>query len=83
MREMVDQYGIPLSLYRDRHGSFQRNDRHWTVDEQLAARQTPTHLGRELEELGIQQIAALSPQAKGVSSESGGYCRIARSANCD
>jgi hypothetical protein len=35
------------------------------VEEQLAGRQTPTHLGRALEELGIQQIVALSPQAKG------------------
>ena len=65
LREMVDQYGIPLSLYRDRHGTFQRNDPHWTVEEQLAGRQTPTQLGRALEELGIQQIAALSAQAKG------------------
>jgi|SRR5579862_4846952 len=65
VREMVDQYGIPLSLYRDRHGTFQRNDQHWTLEEQLAGRQSPTQLGRALEELGIQQIAALSAQAKG------------------
>jgi transposase len=65
LREMVERYGIPISLYRDRHGTFQRNDGHWTVEEQLAGRQTPTQLGRALEELGIQQIAALSPQAKG------------------
>ena len=65
---MVDQYGIPLSLYRDRHGTFQRNDPHWTVEEQLAGRQTPTQLGRALEELGIQQIAALSAQAKAYAS---------------
>src|SRR5664279_2034379 len=57
LREMVDQYGIPLSLYRDRHGTFQRNDPHWTVEEQLAGRQTPTQLGRALEELGIQQLS--------------------------
>jgi hypothetical protein len=35
------------------------------VEEDLAGRQTPTQLGRVLEELGIEQIAALSPQAKG------------------
>ena len=57
--------GVPLSLYRDRHSIFQRNDAHWTVAEQLAGQQTPTHLGRALEELGIQQIPAYSPQAKG------------------
>ena len=62
---MVTTHGVPLSLYRDRHGIFQRNDAHWTLAEQLAGQQCPTHLGRALEELGIQQIPAYSPQAKG------------------
>jgi hypothetical protein len=61
----VDERGIPLSLYRDQHGTFQRNDEHWTIEEQLAGRQTPTQMGRVLEELGIESIRALSPQAKG------------------
>ena len=62
---MVTAHGVPLSVYRDRHGIFQRNDPHWTVAEQLAGKQCPTQLGRALEELGIQQIPAYSPQAKG------------------
>ena len=62
---MVTTHGVPLRLYRDRHGIFQRNDPHWTVAEQLAGKQSPTQLGRALEELGIQQIPAYSPQAKG------------------
>jgi transposase len=62
---MVTAHGVPLSLYRDRHGIFQRNDPHWTLAEQLAGKQCPTQLGRALEELGIQQIPAYSPQAKG------------------
>ena len=65
LREVVDEYGIPLSLYRDQHGTFQRNDPHWTSAEQLAGRQRPTQLGRLLEELGIESMRALSPQAKG------------------
>jgi len=65
LHAMVTTHGVPLSLYRDRHGIFQRNDPHWTVAEQLAGKQCPTHLGRALEELGIQQIPAHSPQAKG------------------
>lgn len=64
-RRMVERYGIPVSIYRDRHGAFQRNDNNWTLEEELAGRQGPTQLGRVLEELGIEQIAALSPQAKG------------------
>ena len=65
LRSLVTTHGVPLSLYRDRHSIFQRNDAYWTVAEQLAGQQTPTHLGRALEELGIQQIPAYSPQAKG------------------
>ena len=65
LREMVEQQGIPLSLYRDRHSAFQRNDDHWSEEEKLAGRQSLTHLGQALEELGIEQIAALTPQAKG------------------
>ena len=65
LHAMITTHGVPLSLYRDRHSIFQRNDAHWTVAEQLAGQQTPTHLGRALEELGIQQIPAYSPQAKG------------------
>jgi hypothetical protein len=65
LHTMVTTHGVPLSLYRDRHGIFQRNDPHWTVAEQLAGKQSPTQLGRALEELGIQPIPAYSPQAKG------------------
>jgi transposase len=62
---MIATHGVPLSLYRDRHSIFQRNDAYWTLAEQLAGKQSPTHLGRALHELGIQQIPAYSPQAKG------------------
>ena len=65
LHSLIAAHGIPLSLYRDRHSIFQRNDPHWTLAEQLAGQQTPTQLGRALEELGIQQIPAFSPQAKG------------------
>jgi transposase len=65
LRAMVERGGVPLSLYRDQHGTFQRNDKHWTVEEEMAGRQTPTQLGRVLEELGIESIRALSAQAKG------------------
>jgi len=65
LHAMIAAHGIPLSLYRDRHTIFQRNDSHWTLAEQLAGKQAPTQLGRALEQLGIQQIPAYSPQAKG------------------
>ena len=65
LRVMLATHGVPLSLYRDRHSIFQRNDAHWTLAEELAGRQSPTQLGRALDELGIAQIPAHSPQAKG------------------
>lgn len=65
LHSMITTHGVPLSLYRDRHSIFQRNDPHWTLAEQLAGQQAPTQLGRVLVELGIQPIPAHSPQAKG------------------
>jgi transposase len=65
LRQMVTRYGIPISIYQDRHGSLRRNDDHWTLEEELAGRQEPTQVGQALRALGIQPIFALSPQAKG------------------
>jgi transposase len=65
LHTMIAAHGVPLSLYRDRHSIFQRNDPHWARAEQLAGKQAPTQLGRALQELGIEQIPAYSPQAKG------------------
>jgi transposase len=65
LRQIVTRYGIPVSIYQDRHGSLQRNDDHWTLEEELAGRQEPTQVGQALRALGIQPIFALSPQAKG------------------
>ena len=65
LRSMIATHGVPLSLYRDRHSIFQRNDAHWTLAEQLAGKQSPTQLGHALEQLGIESIPAYSPQAKG------------------
>jgi transposase len=65
LQQLLPRHGVPLSLYRDRHSIFQRNDPYWSVAEELAGRQFPTQVGRALDELGIQQIPAQSPQAKG------------------
>jgi hypothetical protein len=65
LRLQVEQVGVPLSIYHDRHSIFQRNDDHWSVAEQLQGEQSPTQVGRALQELGIASISARSPQAKG------------------
>lgn len=65
LRAVVGDKGIPLSIYMDRHGSLRRNQRGATVDEELTGVRKPTQVGRVLEELAIEPIYALSPQAKG------------------
>ncbi len=66
LREIIRRKGIPLAIYTDRHGIFQRSPREPEgVEEQLAGTREPTQFGRALQELGIQSIFARSPQAKG------------------
>lgn len=66
LRQVLKTRGIPLELYHDRHSIFGDNSpRPWTIDEQLQGRREPTQFGRALEELGIMDIPAHSPEAKG------------------
>lgn len=65
VRQLCVTHGLPLALYGDRLNVFVRNDRHWTLDEELHGTQHPTHFGRMLQDLGVAYIAAHSPQAKG------------------
>jgi transposase len=65
LEHIIKGYGIPLSIYQDRHGSLHRNDNNWTLEEQLKGKQDPTQVGECLQALGITPIFALTPQAKG------------------
>ena len=56
---LVRQWGIPLALYSDRHAAFKYNARQKPVPVET------TQFAGVMRELGIQQIFALSPQAKG------------------
>ena len=62
---LVQRCGLPVALYTDRHGVF----RH-TPGSGLPG--MPTQFSRAMEELGIQMIFALSPQAKGRVERAGG-----------
>jgi transposase len=64
-QQLFTTHGLPLAIYGDRLNLLVRNDRHWSVAEELAGSQFPTHLGRMLQDLGIAYIAAHSPQGKG------------------
>ena len=66
LRDTVRRHGVPVAVYRDRHGIFETpKGQPLTLEEQLVDRRTPTQFGRALAELGIVSIAAQSPQAKG------------------
>ena len=58
IQRLLQRRGAPLALYTDRHGVF----RH-TPGSGLP--EMPTQFSRAMDELGIQMIFALSPQAKG------------------
>lgn len=58
------RYGIPLALYADKHTTYQ-SPAEPTVEEQLTGTKPQSQFGRALSELGVELIAAHSPQAKG------------------
>jgi transposase len=66
LRQVVRSRGIPEAVYRDRHMIFEVTKRlRTTIEEDFAGAAFPTQVGRLLAELGVESIAAYSPQAKG------------------
>jgi len=57
----VQKYGLPMSVYLDRHTTYKSSKKHteWENVESLS------QFERALKELGVEVIHALSPQAKG------------------
>lgn len=65
--QMILRFGLPKALYCDRHTIFfsPKKDK-LSIEDELAGKKVKlTQFGRVLNELGIQHIPALSPQAKG------------------
>ena len=67
VRRMIGIYGLPDSIYADRHTIFRspNKDKAKALDALPGIKANETQFGRALAELGIQIIAARSPQAKG------------------
>ncbi|HSA87564.1 MAG TPA: ISNCY family transposase [Nitrospira sp.] len=63
-RRYVLRYGVPLAIYADKHTTY-RSPAEPTIEEQLAGAEPASQFGRALQELGVELIAAHSPQAKG------------------
>ena len=58
MRGLIQRYGVPIALYTDRHSVFKNVPGSGRAG-------APTQFSRAMDELGIQMVFALSPQAKG------------------
>ena len=62
LRRWIEAYGVPLALYTDWKNVYVREP---TAEEQATGAVPLTQFGRMCASLGIQIIAASSPQAKG------------------
>lgn len=67
MRRMIGAFGVPEAVYADRHTIFRspNADKRERIDSPKGTSVNETQFGRAMTELGIQIIAARSPQAKG------------------
>lgn len=64
-RRYIRKYGIPHSLYADRHTTYRSTDK-LTIEEELAGKaKSQTQFERAVGELRVKIIPAYSPQAKG------------------
>ena len=61
MHGLIERWGMPIALYGDRHGVFKFSGKPRHIHPPVEA----THFSRAIAELGVQQIFARSPQAKG------------------
>jgi hypothetical protein len=64
LEHWLRRHGRPVALYTDKNSLF-HTTRHTALGEQLEGEPARTQFGRALAELGIEWIAAHSPQAKG------------------
>jgi hypothetical protein len=93
LRRWIEKYGVPMALYTDKKNVY-ITGREPTIEEQLAGEEPLTAFGKACHKLGIEIIAAHSPQAKGrVERSNGTYqdrlvkelalCRITTCATAD
>ena len=64
LRAITLTYGLPMAAYHDKH-TILRSPKKATIEEELAGTEPMSQVQRVLHELGIESIAAQSPQAKG------------------
>jgi len=65
LKGYIKQYGIPKSIYLDRHSTYKNNKKYAYTDWPFRDKEELTQFGRACKQLGIELIYANSPQAKG------------------
>jgi transposase len=63
-RRYIRKYGLPMSLYMDKHSTYKSTGKP-TLEDELNGTEPVSEFGRALKELGVDLIHAHSPQAKG------------------
>jgi len=63
-RRYIREYGIPMSIYFDRHTTY-KSPSEPTIEEEINGTEPLSEFGRALTELSVKLIHAYSPQAKG------------------
>jgi transposase len=65
MKGIIERRGIPLALYSDRHFIFCHSKPTDHGEHTVIDRDNPSQFGRAMRELGVTQVFARSPEAKG------------------
>ena len=63
-KRYIMRYGLPVSVYFDRHSTYKSTKKE-SIEDELLNRQALSQFGRSLEELGVHFIHAHSAPAKG------------------
>jgi len=65
LRGYIQRYGVPTSLYLDKHSAYKNNPKYSYKDWPFRDKEELTQFARACRQLGIELIYAHSPQAKG------------------
>ncbi len=63
-KRYIRKYGIPMSVYFDRHTTY-KSPSEATIEDEISGTEPLSEFGRALTELAVKLIHAYSPQAKG------------------
>jgi transposase len=64
LRSVCKEHGVPMSIYHDKH-TILRSPKEQTIEEELSNEKPMSEVQRVMDSLGVESIAAHSPQAKG------------------